>query len=81
MRFIDIEDEEELYMVHKTDFFPRDHIIRSTYDGERVYTTDIDGEDIIVNLGDESKRVFVPSHRHTTHFTLNSVVVQYTCSY
>lgn len=74
MRFTDIENEEELYMVHKTDFFPRDHIIRSTYDGERVYTKNRHGEEIVVNLGEESKSVFVPSHRHTTHFTLNSVV-------
>lgn len=74
MTYRDIENEENLYIVHKTDFFPRDHIIRSTYDGNRIYTTDNDGEEIIVNLGEESKRVLVPSHRHTTHFTINSVV-------
>lgn len=74
MIFIDIENVEDIYMVHKTDFFPRNHRILCTYDGNRVYTEKKDGQPIIVNLGNESKSVHVPSHRHTVHFTLNCVV-------
>ena len=66
-------DINKMYMVHLTNFFPRGRKILSTYDGNKVYSKNSSGNDIIVDFQGESKHVIVPSHRHTTHFTLNSV--------
>lgn len=65
---------DDVYMVHLTDFFPREHQILSTYDGNKIYEENVFGEKIIVYCKDENKSVIVPSHRHTTHFTLNTIV-------
>ena len=30
-------DKDKLYMVHLTNYFPKEHKIRSNYDGNRMY--------------------------------------------
>jgi len=67
-------DKDKLYMVHLTNFFPKGHKILSKYDGNKIYDVDIYGNKITVFMGDKEKDVVVPSHRHTVHFALNSVV-------
>lgn len=66
-------DINKIYMVHVTEYFPRNHRILSTYDGNKIYHDD-DGKPINVMLEGVRKNVDVPSHRHTVHFTLNTVV-------
>ena len=67
-------DKDKLYMVHLTDFFPKEHRILSNYDGNKMYDKYIWGEKIKIFLGDEAKDVIIPAHRHTVHFAINSVV-------
>lgn len=67
-------DSDKIYMIHLTNFFPKEHKILSTYDGNLIFNEDKYGEKIQVFLGDEVKNVSVPAHRHTVHFTLNTVV-------
>lgn len=67
-------DKDKLYMVHLTNFFPKGHKILSNYDGNRMYSTDKEGEPIKTFLGAEEKDVVVPAHRHTVHFSINAVV-------
>ena len=69
-------DIENVYMVHLTDFFPKNHRILSTYDGNKISSKDKEGNEIVVSLNGNKKSVIVPSHRHTVHFTLNTVVEQ-----
>ncbi len=59
--------EEDLMMVHVTNFFPQNHTILNNYNGNKI------GEDIIDYEGVKAK-VSALSHRHTVHFTLNNVV-------
>ena len=56
-------------MVHSTDFFPKNKTISCAYDGNRRHTKDI-------SLNGENKQVDFLDHRHTVHFTINSVVVK-----
>ena len=67
-------DMENVYMVHLTNFFPKNHRILSTYDGNKIFSKDKEGNEIVVSLNGNKKSVIVPSHRHTVHFTLNTVV-------
>lgn len=67
-------DMDKIYMVHVTKYFPKNHKILSTYDGNKIYYENSLGEPIKVYLDDTEKNVHVPSHRHTVHFTLNTVV-------
>lgn len=67
-------DIENVYMVHLTNFFPKNHRILSTYDGNKISSKDKDGNEIVVSFNGNKKSVVVPSHRHTVHFTLNTVV-------
>lgn len=67
-------DANKIYMVHVTGYFPKNHKILSTYDGNKIYDVNEDGEKIKIYMGNEAKNVVVPSHRHTVHFTLNCVV-------
>lgn len=59
--------DDDIYMVHCTNFFPKNHKILSTYDGNRIYSKEITN-------GKVSKNCITRSHRHTVHFSLNSVV-------
>lgn len=59
--------DDDIYMVHCTNFFPKNHKILSTYDGNRIYSKKITN-------GKVSKDCITRSHRHTVHFSLNSVV-------
>lgn len=59
--------DDDIYMVHCTNFFPKNHKILSTYDGNRIYSKKITN-------GKVSKNCITRSHRHTVHFSLNSVV-------
>lgn len=59
--------DDDIYMVHCTNFFPKNHKILSTYDGNRIYSKEITN-------GETVKNCITRSHRHTVHFSLNSVV-------
>ena len=58
---------DELAIVHYTDFFPQDDTILTNYDGNKI-------SEVIAEYNGVKKKVKVLSHRHTSHFTLNSLV-------
>ena len=58
---------EEKFLVHCTNFFPNNHIIKSLYDGKKEYTSSI-------NDYDGKHDVTYRHHRHTTHHVINGVV-------
>ncbi len=60
-------NEEDLMIVHVTNFFPQNHTILNNYNGNKT------GEFVISYEGVKT-RVSSLSHRHTVHFTLNNVV-------
>ena len=55
-------------MVHCTNFFPKNKTILCDYDGNKKVIVDIEYNGI-------NKKVEVLCHRHTVHFTINSVVI------
>lgn len=57
----------DLMIVHVTNFFPQNHTILNNYAGNKVGTQIVDYEGVPLKV---PTRV----HRHTVHFTLNSVV-------
>ena len=62
----DVKDED-IYMIHCTNFFPKNHKILSTYDGNLIFNKEITN-------GETVKNCITRSHRHTVHFSLNSIV-------
>lgn len=58
---------DDFVMVHSTDFFPKDGKILTCYDGNKTGKTLIEYKGVV-------KEVQVLIHRHTVHFTLNSMV-------
>ena len=67
MGFNDEVKDEDIYMIHCTNFFPKNHKILSTYDGNLIFNKEITN-------GETVKNCITRSHRHTVHFSLNSVV-------
>ena len=58
---------DDFVMVHSTDFFPKDGKILTCYDGNKTGKILIEYKGVV-------KEVQVLIHRHTVHFTLNSMV-------
>lgn len=59
---------EDQVMVHCTNFFPKDKKVLCNYDGNKQKEDDFEIKGI-------TKKVKYLSHRHTTHFTINSAVL------
>ncbi len=58
---------DEIMLVHSTDFFPKNKTILNRYDGNKM----IEGEVTYSNITKKVKRL---GHRHTVHFVQNGVV-------
>ena len=63
---VDKNDDE--YIFHRTDFFPKNGIILCNYDGNKTYPQ------VKVHFNGIEKNCNSISHRHTVHFTVNHVV-------
>ena len=59
--------EEDRILVHCTNYFPNDGIIKTLYDGKKEFT-------IPIEVNGEEKEVDYRHHRHTAHFVSNGVV-------
>ncbi len=59
--------EEDRVLVHCTNYFPNDGVIKTLYDGKKEYT-------IPLKVNGEEKEVTFRHHRHTAHFVANGVV-------
>lgn len=59
--------EEDRILVHCTNYFPNDGVIKTLYDGKKEFTHPI-------KVNGEEKEVDYRYHRHTAHFVSNGVV-------
>lgn len=59
--------EEDRILVHCTNYFPNDGIIKTLYDGKKEFTHPI-------KVNGEEKKVDYRNHRNTVHFVANGVV-------
>ncbi len=59
--------EEDRILVHCTNYFPNDGVIKTLYDGKKEFTHPI-------KVNGEEKEVDYRHHRHTAHFVSNGVV-------
>lgn len=59
--------EEDRILVHCTNYFSNDGIIKTLYDGKKEFTHPI-------KVNGEEKEVDYRHHRHTAHFVANGVV-------
>lgn len=59
--------EEDRILVHCTNYFPNDGVIKTLYDGKKEFTHPI-------KVNGEEKEVDYRHHRHTAHFVTNGVV-------
>lgn len=61
------DNADSVFMVHATDFFPRNHKILNNYDGN------LKRSKIVTYKGAEKECTYL-DHRHTVHFTMNARV-------
>lgn len=59
--------EEDCILVHCTNYFPNDGVIKTLYDGKKEYTVPLE-------VNGEENEVTFRHHRHTAHFVANGVV-------
>ncbi len=65
---INLEDVNKLMLVHCTNFLPKNKTIQCLYEGNKFYTHQISLEGV-------KKDIPYLYHRHTCHFTINTVVL------
>lgn len=58
---------QDRVLIHSTNFFPREHKILSSYDGQKKVSANVEYYGV-------PKKVIVPSTRHEVHFTINNRV-------
>ncbi len=60
-------DIDKKVLVHCTNLFPKNHMLLTNYDGDKIQEEDYKYRDV-------NKKVNIISHRHTLHFTINNRV-------
>lgn len=60
-------DIDKKVLVHCTNLFPKNHMLLTNYDGDKIQEGDYKYRDV-------NKKVNIISHRHTLHFTINNRV-------
>lgn len=63
---IDIDIDKKV-LVHSTSLFPKNHMLLTSYDGNKIENCSLEYRGI-------AKKVSAISHRHTLHFTINNRV-------